>query len=429
MYYRGIVLVEYLSGTKKDEKSYDPAAREAERKEMTALFGKINVTALLSRASSLRNGVPCCTTRPLQYDRFTRSSVMGGMNYHIEIRFQDGISWLARIRRLNATSPPPDLRAYIMRSEVATLQFLSKTKVPAPKVFDYNLDEKNPIGVGYILTEKMPGQSLRWSLLSMEQRKKVMSQLADIYIELQGYSFDLMGSLDHPGTERVGSFARESLTDYKDSHMLPLGPFASSREYHLASIQLTIDLIMREECFTPRAVDAYLIHRFLLDSVSEKCLIPSRGDDGRFYLKHADSKGDHILVDDEFNITGIVDWEWAHTDAKSAAFNSPVMLLPVADFYNGGNKLGEDELVFAQLLEDKGRADLAEVVREGRILHRLEFCCGYDLADWEGFLGIFQGLRMALGIDGDLEWETWRDKALAKYKGDDQLRELVTRHR
>ncbi|BCS29694.1 uncharacterized protein APUU_71264A [Aspergillus puulaauensis] len=108
-----------------DEKSYDPAAREAEQKEMTALLGKINVTVLLSRASSLRNGVPSCTTRPLQYDRFTRSSVMGGMNYHIEIRFQDGISWLARIRRLNATSPPPDLRAYIMRSEVATLQFLS----------------------------------------------------------------------------------------------------------------------------------------------------------------------------------------------------------------------------------------------------------------------------------------------------------------
>ena len=68
-------------------------------------------------------------------------------------------------------------------------------------------------------------------------------------------------------------------------------------------------------------------------------------------------------------------------------------------------------------------------MREGRILHRLEFCCGYDLADWEGFLGIFQGLRMALGIDGDLEWEVWRDKALAKYKGDDQLKELVTRHR
>lgn len=393
---------------------------------MTILLEKINVSALLSRASSLRDGVPSSTTRSLQYDRSTRSSVMGGMNYHIEIQFEDGISWLARIRRLNATSPPPDLRAYIMRSEVATLQFLSMTRVPVPEVFDYKLDEENPIGVGYILMEKMPGRSLRWSLLSREQRKKVMSQLANIYIELHVFSFDSMGSLDQPGTQHVGSFARESLTDYENSHMLPMGPFTSSGEYHLASIRLTIDLIMRDECFTPRAIDAYLVHRFLLDSVSKKSLCPSR-DDGRFYLRHADSKGDHILVDDDYNITGIVDWEWAHTDTKSAAFNSPVMLLPVADFYDGGNQLGEDELVFAQLLEDKGHADLAQTVREGRVLHRLEFCCGYDLADWEGFLGIFQGLRKALGSDGDLEWETWREKALAKYKVDDQLKELVTR--
>ncbi|EEH10611.1 conserved hypothetical protein [Histoplasma capsulatum G186AR] len=411
-------------GTEKDEESYDPAAREAEQKEMAILLSKVNVSALLSRASSLRDGVPCSLTRPLQYDRSARSSVMGGMNYHIEIQFQDGLSWLARIRRLNATSPPPDLRAYIMCSEVATLQFLSKTKIPVPKVFDYNLDEKNPIGVGYILMEKMAGRSLRWSLLSAEQKRKVMSQLADIYIELQRFPFDLMGSLDQPGTERVGFFARESLTDYKNSHMLPMGPFPSSREYLLASIQLTLDLIMREECFSPRAIDAYLVHRFLLDSVSKKIFCPGRAD-GRFYLRHADNKGDHILIDDEYNITGIVDWEWAHTDVKSAAFNSPVMLLPVADFYDGKNQLGEDEVVFAQLLEDKGHEGLAEIVREGRILHRFEFCHGYDVADWEGFLGIFQGLRKALGVDGDLEWETWREKALSNYRDDDQLKKLL----
>lgn len=73
-------------------------------------------------------------------------------------------------------------------SEVATLQFLRKTKVPAPKVFDYNFDEGDPIRVGYILMEKMTEKSLRWSLTSAEQRQKVMSRLADIYIELQAFS-------------------------------------------------------------------------------------------------------------------------------------------------------------------------------------------------------------------------------------------------
>lgn len=111
-----------------------------------------------------------------------RSSVMGGMNYHIEISFEDGISWLARIRRSNATSPPPELRNYILGSEVSTLKFLSKTKVPVPEVFDFNPDESNAVGVGYIFMQKLPGKSLQWSLATPEQRRKVTRQLADIYI-------------------------------------------------------------------------------------------------------------------------------------------------------------------------------------------------------------------------------------------------------
>lgn len=53
------------------------------------------------------------------------------MNYHIEVRFEDGIIWIARIRRVNATSPPAALRDYIIQSEVATLMFLKQTNVPA----------------------------------------------------------------------------------------------------------------------------------------------------------------------------------------------------------------------------------------------------------------------------------------------------------
>ncbi|KAJ5353962.1 hypothetical protein N7541_006526 [Penicillium brevicompactum] len=53
--------------------------------------------------------------------------------------------------RLNATSSPPGLRNYILNSEISTLKFLSKTKVPVPEVFDFNLDESNPISVCYIL--------------------------------------------------------------------------------------------------------------------------------------------------------------------------------------------------------------------------------------------------------------------------------------
>ncbi|EED13922.1 hypothetical protein TSTA_101620 [Talaromyces stipitatus ATCC 10500] len=185
-----------------------------------------------------------------QYDRSTRSTVMGDMNYRIEFLFEDG-----------------NLRTHIIRSEVAMLQFLSKTEVPFAKVFDYCLNEGNPIGVGLILMEKLAGQSLPWSPLS--------------------------GAED----ENHGSASR---------YILNCSGFV----------------------------------RF-----------DGRFDDGRFYLRHADNKGDHILVDDEFYITGVLDWEWAHPDVKSSAFNSPVMLLPVADLHNGSNQLGEQGLDFAHISE------------------------------------------------------------------------------
>ncbi|KAB8074695.1 hypothetical protein BDV29DRAFT_201197 [Aspergillus leporis] len=269
-----------------DGKAYDPVARDAEQREITNL--KVDTSALLSRASFLRHSCP--------------------------------------------SSPPPDLQCYIMRSKVATLLFLDKTNVPAPRIFDYNVNGGNPIGMAYILMEKLPGKSLRWSVVPPEQRKKA-------------FPFDQMGSLNYPGTDQVGPFARESLTDYCD------------------------------ECYTKQEVDAFPIHHFLLDSPLE-VLSYYYHDDTQFYLRHADDKGDHLLVDDDYNITGIVDSEWAYTDAKPAAFNSTLMLLPVADFHDGKSQLGEDELIFCPW----------------PLIHRFEFCCEYSSADWNGFLDLFFGL-------------------------------------
>ena len=411
----------------KEEAEYDPAAREAEHDEITNLINKINFAALISQASALRGGLACSIPQKLEYDRSTRSSVMGGMNYHIELVFDDGISWLARIRRSNVTSPPAELRDYILRSEVSTLQFLSATSIPVPKVFDYNFCEKNPIGVGYILMEKLPGNSLRWSLTTPEQRKKVTSQLADIYMELKAHPFAMTSSIYDPGIYDIGLFARESLTDYSGTKMKALGPYFSTKEYFTVYIQLTLDLIVRQELYVDRAVDAFLIHRFLLEIAPKACFL-SHADDEKFYLKHPDEKGDQILVDNEFNITGIIDWEWAYTDSKSGAFNSPIVLLPVADFYAGKNSISEDEEFFAECFEANGHPDLAMIVRNGRIIHRFRFCCGYDLSDWKGFLGLFGGLLAAIGCTEDFDWETWRAEALVRYQDDHRLHQLIEKY-
>ena len=96
------------------------------------------------------------------YDHNERSSFMGGMNYHIPMKFEDGVNWNARVRRSNATSPPAALRDYIIQSEVATLKFLEQTAVLAPKVHDFELEGPgNPIGVGFMIVDRMPGMNPR----------------------------------------------------------------------------------------------------------------------------------------------------------------------------------------------------------------------------------------------------------------------------
>ncbi|KAJ6781368.1 hypothetical protein PWT90_10439 [Aphanocladium album] len=268
----------------KDHARYFPALRKAEDNEFSAFCSKINIEALKTRASELRNGIEC-SIEPIQHGLMRRCH-MGGMNYHVEIMFEDGCVWFARIRRLKATSPPRAVRDYILTSEVATLMFLDKTIVPASGVYGYAREHSdNLVGIGYILMEKLPGKPLDWPAATPDQGRKVMDQLADLQIEVSKHPLPALGSLNTPGSAEVGGFAHEMLLSVTGSWL---------------------DLVPKLTPGNPH-------------------------DNGNFYLKHGDDKGEYIWVDENFNITGVIDWELAHTAAPADAFNSPIGLLPVAD--------------------------------------------------------------------------------------------------
>lgn len=186
----------------------------------------------------------------------------------------------------------------------------------------------------------MPGNVLNWSSLHKRGKKKVISQLADIYIELQKHEFDRMGCLDQVGAPHIGSFARECLTDFQgpSKGMQAMGPFSHVQDYYKACVSLLLDLIHRGEIYTDRPVEAFLMYIFLFNLIPQIYPPSLEGEEeeasGKFYLRHADDKGFHILVDADSNITGLIDWEWAFTAPASLAFNSPMLLLPTSDFFN-----------------------------------------------------------------------------------------------
>jgi hypothetical protein len=313
------------------------------------------------------------------------------------------------------------------------LRFLETVNMPTPKLWDWSTNgEESLAGVSYILMDYMPGKVLDWSSIDEQGKKKVISQLADIHIELRKHEFSAIGCMHQIGDKHIGPFARECLTDFKgpSSEIQPLGPFSHLQGYYKACITLSLDLIFREEIYTDSPVETYLIYQFLYDRVSDIYLIESGEKEActGYHLKHSDDKGFHILMDAESNITALIDWEWAFTAPATLAFNSPMLLLPTSEFFSGETIIDKDEETFAKCLEAKGAGDMANYVREGRIHHQVAFLCTLDFClSFEDLVGVFGGLRKSVSVDHEYEWEEWKKVALKRYANGDRLRDILER--
>ena len=253
-----------------NEREYDIKSAEAEIDEMAELSSQVNVRALRDRATVLRK--VDCTVPALSYDHKSRFSVMGGMNYHIPVYFVDGVTWLCRIRRHNITTTPVAHQNRLILSEAATYRFLSsRTQIPVPKVHDYSIySPSNPIGVGYILMDKLAGKPLSDCDLTDTDRERVLSQLAGVFATLKQHPFNEIGCLLDPDNLSVGPVLDESIIDADENgNLLLLGPFKSALDYRTASIKHQIELILRGESYINNPIDAYLVHRFILDYVLE----------------------------------------------------------------------------------------------------------------------------------------------------------------
>ncbi|KAF1981464.1 hypothetical protein K402DRAFT_415504 [Aulographum hederae CBS 113979] len=277
---------------------------------------------------------------------------MGNQNCHAEIIFDDGVKWLARLRLAWTISPPA-------------------------LVFDWScgLDPTIAIGVDYILQAKLDGKPLDWPSARPEQREKIMQQLADVCLELEKHPFDFIGSL---------------VTVDRN----PASPNGHNSPYDIK-------------------VNTYLAHRSRLHVM--EALFESHKPTDQFFLIHPDDKGDHILVNDAFDITGIIDWEWTRTASKAEAFSSPCMMWPVGKFYDGSKDFSPAERRFADIFRQRGRADLARYVEDGRKVQRFFFGLGTEGAydDENTFAALFMGLRRTFGFE-DVEWAVWKKRELER---------------
>ncbi|CEJ59945.1 hypothetical protein PMG11_08543 [Penicillium brasilianum] len=242
---------------------------------------------------------------------------MGCANYHARIRFTDNSSvWLIRVPRMNS-SIPEALVNYLIRSEYATLlKCLETTKVPAPRAFDYGIvgDNQNQVGVSYILMEEMPGKT--WNqqgprgkrFADEKDKERIWNGLADILIELNRHLFPAAGSLlpGHSPSEPIVS----AIASERFLVLSPSGPFNTSMDYYTSFVKQNMARISDGQIFAVFPANAYLVFAYLKSQLHNLAAKPKHNPvqaTEQFYLKHVDDKADHLMVDDELNIIGIVD--------------------------------------------------------------------------------------------------------------------------
>lgn len=141
--------------------AYDSAKEEHLRK----FIAHVNVNALVEIASRLRGGVRCRLPAFVESGRppvEEISSQTGGQNCNLDIQFDDGETWIARLPLEEPTVLPLETREKILASEVSTLQFLSQTNLPVPRVF-FHSSTASEVGPPFVLMEKLPGKPLQWS--------------------------------------------------------------------------------------------------------------------------------------------------------------------------------------------------------------------------------------------------------------------------
>ena len=87
------------------------------------------------------------------------------------------------------------------------------------------------------------------------------------------------------------------------------GPHTTARERYIKHFERRMQLINEDKWCMPSAkLESYL------EMLEAKTLVEQCGDngldEGPFYLKHGEPKGDHILYTENGEVSGVIDWEW-----------------------------------------------------------------------------------------------------------------------
>lgn len=274
---------------------------------------------LCQLASDLNDNTPCVLL----------DKTNAGLNNLVRVlEFADNTTrWIARIP-LHLGRREQDATA--LRSEVHTMQLIherccsgsSNLLLPVPRIFAYEADAENPIGVPFILMEFLSadtamdsagGYDVHRGAIPRAHRPNLYRSVAQCHVHLTRLRFP-----------KIGTVTRCAETGAFDIGPLPRigGPFETASAFFAAWAERVKfkgkgrgEIIRMMPADPPglaeRVADA--IESFPAQVRDLMARRPPPRNDGPFPLVHTDFLHSNMLVDTEFNLVGVIDWEGAQT--------------------------------------------------------------------------------------------------------------------
>jgi len=227
----------------------------------------------------------------------------------IALNLSDAKQWVARIQLPRDDDDDADSVniSTSMLSEVSTMNLIRlKSTIPVPRVLGYDSSIES-IGYRYILMEALPGQVLNGRMgLSIPDihKEKFAAQLAGYLYELSTIRFSQIGRILCSNESSQVELLPFDVTGSSKR----IGPLSTSLEFFYLLRKGQTNAILKDHQGEQEwEAAAWLLEQSVTMMTTEENI------HGPFPLCHIDFHYNNILVDQDYNITGLLDWSNAQT--------------------------------------------------------------------------------------------------------------------
>ncbi|KAL4957808.1 hypothetical protein BDW69DRAFT_155362 [Aspergillus filifer] len=220
---------------------------------------------------------------------------------------------------------------------------------------DYRTCLPNRVGVSYLMMQALPESPYNAYGVSREQKKHVLDQVADILIEISKHPLPLIESLTVKGGHDTDQFEVSAMASNRFVALHPYGPFKDSLEYLRSITESYLDLIADGQLHHTHPLKAFILYHFLNQNALTLLAPITHAaaqvqNQTHFFPKHVDDKDDHPLVDENYNVTGIIDWQFARVVPPAEAFGPSYSTADSDALYSSKTEVNEADRLLARAL-------------------------------------------------------------------------------